>query len=254
VLSTPPPCGAGRLLAAGALSLAAAACIGPETPALRGGSDGGGVVVGLDGGAGGTGGGGDADLCPARPAPISLPFEVAAAGFVPSGFMGDGQFDAQALSVMFDPGANAGACKTPRAPGVPGEATCYRLAYSPTGRLGWGGIYWQFPKNNWGVCPGRLVAPGATRVTFYAAGATGTEKVKFIVGGITPMDATQAPYVDTFARNLPEVTLTTAWKAYTIDITATTYNGGVLGALAWTANAPPGGATVTFWIDDVIWQ
>jgi hypothetical protein len=107
--------------------------------------------------------------------------------------------------------------------------------------------------NNWGGCPGRPVTAGATKVTFFAAGAVGGEKVSFKTGGIAPMDAIQAPYVDTFSRAI-DVTLTNAWTPLTIDMPGATYTGGVLGAFAWIANAPAGGAPVTFFLDDIVWQ
>jgi hypothetical protein len=227
-----------------ALAVAAAACIGPETPEPR--------AVTSGGGAGGADTGG---ACGARPAAATLPFEVSAAGFIPSGFMGDGAVDRLAIAIA----SGSDGCQGARAAGVPTSAVCYRFTYTPTpaatpGMAGWAGLYWQYPVNNWGMCPGRPVAPGATKVTFLAAGAAGGEKLSFIAGGISPTNALQAPYVDTFSITLGDLALTTAWTSYTIDIAGATYGGGVLGAFAWIANAPAGGAPMTFFVDDIVWQ
>jgi hypothetical protein len=123
---------------------------------------------------------------------------------------------------------------------------------------GWSGVVWQYPVNNWGGAPGYLIPPGATKVTFYARGATGTESVSFNVGGIGfgGIPTPSAPCVDTVQGSVPKTTLSTTWTQYTIDITGQTYAGGVLNGFSWVAGAvdqPTTVSEVTFYIDDIQW-
>ena len=49
--------------------------------------------------------------------------------------------------------------------------------------MGWGGVYWQFPANNWGIKAGFSLPAGAKKVPFRPR-AKGGEKVTFLAGGI----------------------------------------------------------------------
>jgi hypothetical protein len=100
--------------------------------------------------------------------------------------------------------------------------------------------------------PGLPVAPGATKVTFAAAGAKGGEQVLFIAGGIntTPSDA-GLTYEDQFKANT-QVTLTKSWAYYEIPLTGDKYST-VLGGFAWTITAA-GTEPIEFYVDDIEWQ
>src|SRR6185436_1946833 len=110
-------------------------------------------------------------------------------------------------------------CLASRAPGSVGH--CHKFTYTPVanadGAVSWGGVYWQYPVNNWGAMPGKRIAPGATKVTFTASGAAGGEVVKFLAGGIVGMannDTVNATFT---------IALTTTPTPYLIDLTGQIY-------------------------------
>ena len=162
--------------------------------------------------------------------------------FTPSGYMGDGATSTTAITVQTMP------CKQPRPPAAAGD--CYHVTYKPGGAA-WAGVYWQYPENNWGAIPGKQVESGATKVTFYAAGATGHEIIQFIAGGEKDM---ALPYRDSFtAANT--VALSTTSVQYQISLIGKTYESGVLGAFAWTVSVPRGTTTpVEFYLDTIRWE
>ena len=192
-------------------------------------------------GAAGTGGltgtGGDSSDTPA-----ALPFAVDQY-YSASGFMGDG---ATAGLIVLD-----NTCQDPRPAGALGQ--CYRFSYRQ-GAAHWGGVYWQYPANNWGATPGKRIAQGATRIRFYAAGAVGGEPVSFIVFGVGDAMATyRDPPVVTLTP-----TLTTTMTAYEINISGQTYDA-VIGGFGWVS--PPAGVTlpadagapIVVYIDGIEW-
>jgi hypothetical protein len=89
-----------------------------------------------------------------------------------SGYMGAGDVDTTSCP------ANPGAAESP----------CRRITWTPSGAE-WAGFYFQYPENNW-TMPGLPIVPGATRVTFYVWGLTGTESMNF-VSGIDAVDGFQ---------------------------------------------------------------
>lgn len=178
--------------------------------------------------------------------PTSLPFNVSDQ-FIPSGYMGtmDGLTMSNAVTD----------CKTPRQAGAQGD--CYSVKWNVTLATGatsaWSGIYWQWPDKNWGALPGKLVASGATKVTFYVAGAAGGEQVTFTVGGINTKGGDPTlTYRDKFTIASPPITLTTDWQPVEISLAGATYDQ-VIGAFSWVATTSTSG-TVAFYIDDVQWQ
>lgn len=194
-----------------------------------------------------TGAGGTAPSTMGNPndPPAPLPYQVDSL-HIASGYMGDG---ATPGAIAEDPTMS---CMTSRPTGAVGK--CHKFTYTPvTGGPGWAGVYWQFPVNNWGMQAGKRVAPGATKITFFAAGAKGGEDVKFIVG-----ENTTALYTDG-ASGSTEAMLTTTMTKYTIDITGQMYDG-VIGAFGWTAAAPAGAGadaapiSITFTVDSIQWE
>jgi len=122
------------------------------------------------------------------------------AHFAPSGYMGDS--DLTMSGAYLD---------TPH-----GHGPCLRVTYKASGPKGWAGVYWQDPPNNWGDVPGQAGYDlrGATRLTFWAKGEHGGERVhEFRVGGIV------GPYPDSDIAILSNVRLSSQWKQYTIDLT-----------------------------------
>jgi hypothetical protein len=160
--------------------------------------------------------------------------------FAPTGYMGDGT-TIGAVDVKND------ACPN-RAPAPGGD--CYSVVYTPTGN--WAGVYWQYPANNWGAHPGRVILPGATRLTVWARGEHGGEKLELHVGGIRD---DKFPYHDTIDVS-SSVTLTTEWQPYTVSFGGKTYDR-VIGAFGWIAHATPeqiAAGSIVFYLDGLTWE
>lgn len=155
----------------------------------------------------------------------------AAQFFVPTGWMGD-------YAKVEVPEAGC----PDRAPGATGD--CSAFTYTPDGAdLGWAGVVWQYPANNWGDSAPGLCAEGATKVTFWAKGAEGGEVVGFSGGG----------------TDLGETTLTTEWTKYEFNLTATIYNaqgdmGGIVAGFLWTMGQGEVPAPKTIYIDHIRWE
>jgi exo-beta-1,3-glucanase (GH17 family) len=129
--------------------------------------------------------------------------------------------------------------------------SCVRISYSP-GPGQWGGIYWQFPANNWGLYPGYTLpgAPGAipsTRLVFHARGEDGGEKAEFITGGIfDPL----LPNWDTFRRSTGVVTLGSSWTECSLDLTGYDLST-IIGGFAWVTNDSQNPQGSTIYLDDI---
>ncbi|MFN3763657.1 MAG: glycosyl hydrolase family 17 protein, partial [Anaerolineae bacterium] len=87
-----------------------------------------------------------------------------------------------------------------------------RISYTP-GPIGWAGIYWQYPENNWGNINKGLDIRWANKVTFWAKGEKGGEKIRFFVGGIGTKND---PYPDSWRPQASTgfVELSTQWQKY----------------------------------------
>lgn len=179
-----------------------------------------------------------------RPAtPRAMPYTLAdewpgqPGGFVPSGFMGDTGH----VSVY--------ACD--RSDPYQGDMAI-RASFTPGGQAGWGAVYWQSPENNWGALGGWHDLSGATRVVFWAKGASGGERVTFFVGGI---DEPGRPYRDSQQPEITtgEIVLGSAWQRYTIDLQSADLSH-VIGAFGWSVDGArnPGGAT--FYLDSIVYD
>jgi hypothetical protein len=213
-------------------------------------------------GAGGEGGSADAQVSTSSDATadrmiatsdaggpvLALPFTVDSY-FRPTGYMGDGVTPGPVM-------VQTTGCKMPRPQGAKGN--CYKITYKPqTPDAGpaWSGVYWQYPDNNWGDRPGKRIAPGATKVSFYAASETSGEMVTFRVGGIQNVGAT---HQDSLKVDLAEA-LTTTLTQYSVDIRNETYDE-VLGPFAWVittydpAKWAVGAAPIVFYLDDIQWE
>jgi hypothetical protein len=225
-----------------AAALGAAACsssAGPPPPVASDMAMG----TGGNGGGGGTHGG---DM--AMQNTTMLPFVVDTV-FVSSGFMGDGQ---TAGTIAMTPAKTGDStdCNGMRASSS-ASGSCHSVTYTPpaSSGMGWGGVYWQYPANNWGMKAGFALPGGAKKVTFQARGAKGGEKVTFLAGGI---QGAGNPYTDSVKATVT-VTLTNAWAPYSIDLSGQSYTQ-VLGGFGWTMAATDAGATGAFFVDDIEWQ
>src|SRR5262249_27837611 len=99
--------------------------------------------------------------------------------YMPSGFMGD------TADVTVNPGNTESPFKGRTAIQVtyrPGPASPASPATPAS--LGWAGVYWQDPANNWGTQDGGYDLSWATVLTFHARGRRGGESLEFLAGGI----------------------------------------------------------------------
>jgi outer membrane protein OmpA-like peptidoglycan-associated protein len=154
--------------------------------------------------------------------------------YVPSGYMCDNDLN---LSGAFT--------QTPH-----GNGTCLRVNYHATGPKGWAGIYWQDPANNWGDTPGRAGYDlrGATKLTFWARGANGGERVhEFRMGGIV------GQHPDSDVANITNVRLTKEWKQYTIDLSKKDLRH-IIGGFGLFMNKAENSGGATYYLDDIVYE
>ncbi|HBR14813.1 MAG TPA: hypothetical protein DD723_04620 [Candidatus Omnitrophica bacterium] len=125
--------------------------------------------------------------------------------------------------------------------------TCVKVHYNAKMSYsnGWAGIYWQYPVNNWGALEGRHHLKGMGRLTFFARGQNGGEKMIFRVGGIV------GPKHGDSDTAVLEVVLTPRWKQYQINLAGKDLSH-IIGGFNVTAKAKenPDGATI--YLDDIV--
>jgi hypothetical protein len=110
------------------------------------------------------------------------------------------------------------------------------------GDQGWGGIIWQSPANDWGEQAGGYNLTGAKRLTFWARGAEGGEKVKISLGVIKGKK-----FNDTGSAS-QDFVLTSDWKQYEIDLAGKDLSVIKTG-FAWNVGAH--GKPITFYLTDI---
>jgi hypothetical protein len=157
----------------------------------------------------------------------------------PSGWMGDGEFDFKYVQV------NADWTIAPHSP-----PSCMRISYAP-GPVGWAGIFWLNEPNNWGDKSGTdLSRRGFTKVTFWAKGEIGQERVEFRVGGIT---SPSQRYRDSLDAKTGFVSLTKEWTQYQIDLSGRDLSN-VIGLFGWVAPGLRNPTGLVFYLDDIFYQ
>lgn len=119
--------------------------------------------------------------------------------------------------------------------------TATKVQYLAPG--GWGGVLWQDPPNDWGDKPGGYNLTGATKLTFFAKGENGGEKVKFMLGAL----GQDKPFFDT-AKVEKEFTLTDEWKQYELDL-ANKDLSRIKTGFGWVVAGS--GKPIVFYLDDV---
>jgi len=184
----------------------------------------------------------------AVPAPVfraaQMPFPVYTDGsdpgnhYVPSGYIGDHQL--VAMNQLWA--------------GRPhGGKTCIRVTYrSNVPEVnGWAGVYWQNPVDNWGFVPGPTGYDlrRAVRLTFWVRGATGNERVQFLVGGIDHRygDSLRPAVKTTVLR------LSTAWRKVTITLAGKDLRH-IIGGFGWVATANDNPHDAVFYLDDIAYS
>ncbi len=153
--------------------------------------------------------------------------------FVSSGFMPDGQ--CVKLDDSWREGCYAG-------------TSCIKITYDiecSKKTQGWAGVYWQNPANNWGKQKGGFNITGATRLTFWAKGEKGGERIEeFKIGGIA------GDYPDADSAVIGPVVLTNEWKEYTIDLRGKDLSY-IIGGFAWATNVDVNPEACTFYLDEM---
>lgn len=120
---------------------------------------------------------------------------------------------------------------------------CIRVTYTP-GELGFAGVYWQYPANNW--CDKNLSGKNLsdstyTRISFYAKSDNGGEEVKFKSG----YNECGSMFTDDLI-----IILTTEWVEYSIDIRNKDLSD-IKGAFCWIVDSKANNGVVNFYLDDI---
>ncbi len=155
--------------------------------------------------------------------------------FIPSGWMGD--FG----DIKYD-----GASKEDPYLGD----TCIKVVYSGKASNGarWAGIYWQNPANNWGTIDKGYDLSKATKLTFWARGAKGGERIEeFKLGGI------MGEFSDSDAAGIGPVILNKEWTQYTIDLKGKDLSY-IIGGFCWATNVDVNPEGATFYLDEIKYE
>ncbi len=180
----------------------------------------------------------DPDLKPEGKKQEAMPFYIymdrSAAGnhFIPSGYMGDYG------DIKYD-----GASKEDPYLGD----TCVKITYSGKASQGarWAGIFWQNPANNWGSIDAGFDLSKAAKLTFWARGAKGAERIEeFKVGGL------MGEFSDSDSAIIGPVLLNKEWTQYTIDLKGKDMSY-IIGGFAWSANVDNNPEGATFYLDEI---
>ena len=125
--------------------------------------------------------------------------------------------------------------------------TCIQIVYGNKASQGarWAGVYWQNPPNNWGTRPGGFDLTGAKKLTFWARGEKGGERIEeFKIGGIT------GEYADSDVAGIGPVKFGKDWQRYTIDLQGKDLSS-ISGGFCWSTNLEVNPEGVTFYLDDI---
>jgi len=155
--------------------------------------------------------------------------------FIPSGWMGD----------YSDLKINLGVKDKPYF----GE-TCIKIVYTNEASNGarWTGVYWQYPANNWGATDAGFDLSKAKKVTFWARGDKGGERVEeFKIGGI------MGEYSDSDTAGIGPVVLDKEWKKYEIDLSGKDLSY-IIGGFALSTNLDVNPDGATFYLDEIRYE
>ena len=155
--------------------------------------------------------------------------------YVPSGYMGDYSDISVERSSFEDPH---------------GGTTCIKITYTNLASQSarWVGMYWQNPANNWGDREGGYDLTGATKLTFWARGENGGERIEeFKAGGLTGL------YPDSDIAGIGPVMLTQEWKQYEIDLRGKDLSY-ISGGFAWATNLDVNPNGATFYLDNIRYE
>jgi len=170
-------------------------------------------------------------LAPLALGQLRAPINILDAGYLPTGYMGDGEFGTHRVRM------ETMSCVRSNRP-----ETCYQITYQP-GNFGWAAVAWQYPPNNWGEKPGKSIE-GATKVSFWARGERGGERLQFKAGGNTNP---ALKFHASFQAEGEVLRLSRDWKRYEISLKqgnrAPPDLSNIVSAFTWvaTVDGNPGG-------------
>ena len=128
--------------------------------------------------------------------------------------------------------------------------SCIKIIYTGQGTQGarWAGIYWQQPANNWGTVDAGYDLSKATKLTFWARGVKGGERIEeFKVGGI------MGEFSDSDSANIGPVILNKEWTQYTIDLKGKDMSY-IMGGFCWATNVDVNPEGATFYLDEIKYE
>ncbi|MFH1460680.1 MAG: hypothetical protein ABIG64_09980 [Candidatus Omnitrophota bacterium] len=155
--------------------------------------------------------------------------------FVPSGWMGDYGDVKMEESCKDNPHSGK---------------TCIKFSYTAKGKQGanWCGIFWQNPANNWGEKKGGFDLREAGKLTFWARGEKGNERImEFKLGGLG------GTYPDSDSVGIGPIDLTTQWEQYTIDLEDIDLSY-IIGGFCWSTNVDSNPEGAVFYLDDIQYE
>ena len=155
--------------------------------------------------------------------------------YAPSGWMGD----------FGDIKLDQSCSENPKA-----GKTCIKITYTAEMKqaAGWTGIFWQQPANNWGDKKGGFDLSGATKLTFWAKGAKGGEKIaEFKMGGIT------GEYPDSDSAVIGPIELTNNWEQYSIDLAGKDLSY-IIGGFCFAASKDDNSNGFVIYLDDIVYE
>ncbi len=176
-------------------------------------------------------------IVPGQPAPVmQVPLRVYEdegfkETFSPTGLMGNQK------ELQFDLGW--------RTEPYAGE-TCIHVRYDDD--EDWVTVAWQHPGHNWGNVPGGLDLSNAKKLTFWAKGESGTEKVEFMIGMEQGQNAVSR---DTLRATTGVICLEKEWKQYEIPIEELDRSRLITGFLFRIEGQ---GRRITFYLDNIQYE
>lgn len=131
--------------------------------------------------------------------------------------------------------------------------SCIQISYTPSAGQ-WGGIYWQFPVNNWGVYPGYDLTSSSAgydsvKLSFWVKGKMGGEKAEFKTGGIYDPGL---EYSDSFGPiSTGVITLKNQWEKYSLNLTGKNLSM-IIGGFCWVTNYNQNPNGCTIYLDEIV--
>ncbi|MFH1867918.1 MAG: hypothetical protein ABH843_03005 [Candidatus Omnitrophota bacterium] len=155
--------------------------------------------------------------------------------YIPSGYMGD--YSDVSIADGHQEGPYSG-------------KTCIKVTYRPDASQGarWAGVQWQYPPNNWGEKKGGFDLTGATKLSFWARGEKGGERIEeFKIGGIS------GTYPDSDIASVGPTVLTKDWQRYEIDLSGKDLSY-ISGGFSWSSNLDVNPDGCVFYLDDIRYE